>query len=85
MTQSWQVRLATQEQLPTLTRVLARAFVTEPMMTWPIGALSDPAAAIEASFAIWDAANIELGVVFEAGQGAGVAVWVAPESRQPMD
>lgn len=79
MTESWQVRPATPGQLSSLTRTLSRAFVTEPMMTWPIGALSDPTAAIEASFAIWDAANIELGVVFEAGQGAGVAVWVAPE------
>jgi GNAT superfamily N-acetyltransferase len=73
------VQLARPAQLATLSGAMARAFVTEPMMTWPIGVVPELEAAIEACFRIWDSENIELGVVFEIAQGAGGAVWVPPE------
>jgi ribosomal protein S18 acetylase RimI-like enzyme len=73
------VQPAQPSQLTRLCRAMARAFVTEAMMTWPLGDVPDLAAAIEASFRIWDGDNIELGVVFEIANGAGMAVWVAPD------
>jgi GNAT superfamily N-acetyltransferase len=73
------VQLARRSQLTRLCRVMATAYGSEPMMTWPLGDVPDPGAAIEASCRIWDSDNIELGVVFEIANGAGVAVWVAPE------
>jgi GNAT superfamily N-acetyltransferase len=75
------VRPATPDQLELLTRTLARAFGSEPMMTWPIGVVADLEHAIETTFRIWDAVNIDLGVVFETADGAGAAVWIAPELR----
>jgi GNAT superfamily N-acetyltransferase len=76
------VQLARPAQLTTLCSAMARAFVTEPMMTWPLGNVPDLEGAIEASFRIWDGDNIALGVVFEIAHGAGAAVWVAPERHE---
>jgi ribosomal protein S18 acetylase RimI-like enzyme len=78
---SWQVDTARPDQLGVLSTVLARAFVSEPMMTWPLGDIPDRERAIETTFRRWDAENIELGVVFCTGPEAGVAVWVYPEVR----
>jgi ribosomal protein S18 acetylase RimI-like enzyme len=75
------VRPATPDRLDVLVRTMARAFVAEPMMTWPIGPVAELESAIETTFRIWDADNIELGVVFEAEAGAGAAVWIAPDLR----
>jgi GNAT superfamily N-acetyltransferase len=65
--------------LDVICRTLAKAFVDEPMSTWPFDGVTDPARAIEESFRRWDADNIELGIVFEIAAGAGAAVWVPPE------
>jgi ribosomal protein S18 acetylase RimI-like enzyme len=72
---------ATAGQLEAITSALAGAFVIEPMMTWPLGDITDPAAAIAASFRIWDVANIDLGVVYQVADCAGAAVWVAPDQH----
>jgi GNAT superfamily N-acetyltransferase len=75
------IRRASAGRLDELCATLAQAFVTEPMMTWPLGKVGDPEAAIEACFRIWDVGNIELGAMFEIDNGAGAAVWVAPENH----
>jgi hypothetical protein len=73
-----EVRPAEPGQLGTLSKVLARAFAADPMIRWPLGDAVDPEQSLETCFRLWDAGNIELGVAFEAGGGAGVAVWVPP-------
>jgi GNAT superfamily N-acetyltransferase len=75
----WLVQSATPDDLGRVARAFARSLVSEPMMRWPIGEVADPEGAVGSSCRIWDAANIELGVVFVAAAGAGAAVWVAPE------
>jgi ribosomal protein S18 acetylase RimI-like enzyme len=78
---AWHVETATPDQLNALSTALARAFLNEPMMTWPLGEVGDLEHAIETTFRRWDAENIELGVVFATGPDAGAAVWVYPEVR----
>jgi GNAT superfamily N-acetyltransferase len=73
------VRRATTGQLDALATVLARAFADDPMIRWPFPDLPDPEAALQICFRAWNAGNIELGLVFEAGEGAGFAVWVPPD------
>lgn len=73
------VRRAETSQLDALARVLARAFADDPMIRWPFPDLPDPEAVLEICFRAWNAGNIELGLVFEAGDAAGFAVWVPPD------
>jgi ribosomal protein S18 acetylase RimI-like enzyme len=73
------VQQAAPGQLDALARVLARAFADDPMIRWPFPDLPDPVAALEICFRAWNAGNIELGLVVEAADGAGFAVWVPPD------
>jgi ribosomal protein S18 acetylase RimI-like enzyme len=73
------VQPATPGQLGALSGVLARAFADDPMIRWPLGDVADPGRSLEASFRLWNAGNIECGLVLEVASGAGAAVWVPPE------
>ena len=68
-----------------LAPMFGRAFVTEPMMYWPMGTSGDVAARFAGCFASFLAVALPLGLVWEAGQADGVAVWVSPEQREAWD
>jgi ribosomal protein S18 acetylase RimI-like enzyme len=76
---SIEIARASRERLPVLASVLGRAFVTEPMMRWPLGASETDDARLIEAFTYFLDALIELGVVWEAGDGLGAAIWVPPD------
>jgi phenylpyruvate tautomerase PptA (4-oxalocrotonate tautomerase family) len=53
--------------------MLARAFAADPIICWPLRDVADPEPWLEACFRVWNAANIELGLVSEIAGGAGGA------------
>jgi GNAT superfamily N-acetyltransferase len=77
------VRRAVPGQLDELSGTLARAFAGDPMFRWPLPDLADPLPVLHAWFNVWNAANIELGLVFEVAHTAGAAVWVPPDLAGP--
>jgi GNAT superfamily N-acetyltransferase len=71
------------ERVETLADVFARSFADDPMVTWPL-----PAERIEervrATFLRFGGGFAELGMLYEAGDGAGVAAWVPPGQTERM-
>jgi ribosomal protein S18 acetylase RimI-like enzyme len=72
-----EITRAAPDRLPDLAGVLGRAFVDEAMIRWPLGSRANLETII-AMFAILYEAPIGQGVVYEAGDADGVAVWVPP-------
>jgi ribosomal protein S18 acetylase RimI-like enzyme len=68
-----------------LAPVFGRAFVHEPMMAWPMGSSGDVASRFAACFASFLEIAVPLGLVWEAGQADGVAVWISPEHREAWE
>jgi GNAT superfamily N-acetyltransferase len=68
-----------------LALVLGRAFIREPMMWWPLGSDGDLAARFGRCFAAFLEVALPLGLVWEAGQADGVAVWIGPGQREAWD
>lgn len=71
-----------QARLSPLATVFGLAFVHEPMMRWPLGSRGDLAERFTRCFACFLEAALPLGVVWEAGQADGAAVWNPPEQRE---
>lgn len=65
------------ERLPVLAGVLGRAFAEEPMIQWPLGG-SGTVETITEMFHVLYAQPAELGMLWEGGDGGGVAVWIPP-------
>jgi GNAT superfamily N-acetyltransferase len=65
-----------------LAPMFARAFVTEPMMYWPMGRGGDLVARFTQCFEYFLEAALPLGVVWVAGKADGLAVWTSPEQRE---
>jgi GNAT superfamily N-acetyltransferase len=71
---------ATPDRLPELAGVLGRALATEPMLTWPLGADNeDLVERCVSFFELVDGPLVEAGMLWEAGQRLGGAVWVPPD------
>jgi GNAT superfamily N-acetyltransferase len=68
-----------------LAPVFGRAFVREPMMCWPMGSGDDLAARFARCFASFLEVALPLGLIWEAGQADGVAVWTSPEQREAWE
>jgi ribosomal protein S18 acetylase RimI-like enzyme len=67
------------DRLPVLATVFGRAFVDEPMMRWPMGEVDDPVECFTGCFALFLQVALELGLVSEAGNACGAAVWIPPD------
>jgi GNAT superfamily N-acetyltransferase len=68
-----------------LAPLFGRAFVTEPMMYWPMGSSGDVAARFTRCFVYFLEMALPLGIVWVAGQADGLAVWTAPEQREAWE
>lgn len=76
---------ATPDRLGALAGVLGRAFIAEPMIQWPLHGEGTPAS-VTAMFHILYEGPITKGIVWEAGEAEGVAVWVPPgEAGEVLD
>lgn len=76
-----EVARAAPDRLLALAPMFGRAFVDEPMMRWPMGEQGDLAARFTSCFSFFLEAVIGLGLVWEAGNADGAAVWVPPDRR----
>jgi hypothetical protein len=72
------VRHAAADRLPALAGVLARAFRDDPMLRWPLGDGAGYEERLERLYHLVNVEPIARGLVWEAGEGLGVAVWVPP-------
>lgn len=75
---------ATADRLPVLAEVFSRAFLEDPMIRWPLDPALDPATAIRTTFAAIYREVVGSGVVWEAGDGDGFAVWIPPGTAEDM-
>lgn len=75
---------ATADRLPLLAVTLGRAFTDDPMVLWTFGAKADRAERLAAYFRVLDEPYVELGMLWEAGDGAGVALWVPAGATAQM-
>ena len=68
------------DRVPALAAMFGRAFVNEPMMTWPFGSDGDVAGRMELAFRLYFESIEPLGILWEAGEGVGGMVMV-PDDR----
>lgn len=68
-------------RVPALAALLGRAFADDPMIRWPFPADGDDAAERRSTemFRIVDERFAEAGWLWEAGDAAGVALWIPPD------
>jgi GNAT superfamily N-acetyltransferase len=80
------IRPADPSRITQIAGVLGQAFVTEPMLTWPLGGRSDDLEerCIRA-YAHYLGPLLDAGLVWETGDGHGVLVLVSPEERDVWD
>jgi GNAT superfamily N-acetyltransferase len=67
------------DRLLALASVFGRAFIDEPMMCWPMGEVENPVERFTRCFAFFLEMTLELGLVSEAGNASGAAVWIPPD------
>lgn len=76
---------AAPDRLPVLASLLGRAFVNEPMMRWSLGAHGDVAQRFVRQFELFNQTLIEQGMVWEADDARGAAVWVPAAAGEAFD
>jgi GNAT superfamily N-acetyltransferase len=72
-------------RLTALATVFGRAFVNEPMMRWPLGVDGDPVECFTRCFAYFLEAGLPLGLVWEAEQAQGAAIWIPPGQSEAWE
>ena len=80
-----EVRLATVDRVPRIAAMMGRAFVAEPFMLWAFGDHGDLAARFGRFFESLDASFVESGMLWEAGDSLGAAVWIPPGGPHGAD
>ncbi len=76
------VARAAPDRLAALAPVFGRAFVDEPMMRWPMGAHGDIVDRFTRCFGYFLEEVLGLGIVWEAGEAKGAAVWIPPDQSE---
>jgi hypothetical protein len=81
-----EIRPADSSRIAQIAGVLGRAFVTEPMLTWPLGGRSDDLEerCIRA-YALYLGPLLDAGLVWETADGHGALVLVSPEQANVWD
>jgi ribosomal protein S18 acetylase RimI-like enzyme len=64
--------------------VFARAFAEDPIVLWPLSASGDVGGRIEQVFAMIYEGITDAGMIWEAGEADGFAVWIPPGTSQNM-
>jgi GNAT superfamily N-acetyltransferase len=76
------IERATPQQVPALAAMLGASFADDPMLVWPFGA--GKTEMITNFFRAFDEQIVELGWLWEGGDGLGVAAWIPPGSDEAM-
>jgi GNAT superfamily N-acetyltransferase len=63
--------------------MFGRAFVDEPMLVWPMGENGDRVERFTSAFSVALEHLLGLGLVWEAGDAHGAALWFGPEHAEP--
>jgi GNAT superfamily N-acetyltransferase len=74
-----------QARVTALATIFGRAFVGEPMMRWPLGSTGDLVERFTRCFAYFLKSALPLGLVWEAGQADGAAVWIPPDQSEAWE
>lgn len=77
-----EISRASRDRLTPLASVLGRSFVVEPMLRWSLGDHADIAERFTTYFANGLKGDIPRGIVWEAGDADGVAIWVPPDGAE---
>ncbi|MFC5178798.1 GNAT family N-acetyltransferase [Nocardioides taihuensis] len=81
-----EIRSADPSHLQRIAEVFGRAFVTEPMMTWPLGGGSDDLEErCTRAYALYLAPLLDTGLVWETTDGHGALVLVPPDRTDVWD
>ena len=73
------------ERMPQLASVLARAFIDDPIVRWPLPGGADDLEDRMRSMFTWAYEDLaDLGMVWETAGGDGVAVWVPPGGSEQL-
>jgi GNAT superfamily N-acetyltransferase len=78
-----EIRQATRDRIPMLAAMLARAFAEDPMILVTV-APGDPEDRMRRYFALIEEVWADMGVLWEAGEAAGVAAWVPPHQMNDL-
>jgi ribosomal protein S18 acetylase RimI-like enzyme len=81
---SIQISAVSATRLPLLADVMARAFIDDPLLRWPLPADGAVIDRVRATFAAIYEGIVGAGMVWEAGDAAGFAVWIPAGSAQEM-
>ncbi|MGZ8580830.1 MAG: GNAT family N-acetyltransferase [Actinomycetota bacterium] len=80
-----EVSRADRDRMPALAAVLARAFVDDPIIRWPLPDDPDDVEDRVRSMFTWAYVDLaDLGMVWETADGDGVAVWVPPGGAEQL-
>jgi ribosomal protein S18 acetylase RimI-like enzyme len=79
-----EIRAITRERIPRVAEVFTRALRNDPIVLWPLAADGDVQASIETMFAAIYEGIADSGVIWEAGDAAGFAVWIPAGAHQEM-
>lgn len=80
------IRKASPERVPALAGLVGRTFADDHLITWPLRLLT-PQEAEEATtrwFRPYQESIVGLGMLWEAGDGVGVAAWIPPDSDEKL-
>jgi ribosomal protein S18 acetylase RimI-like enzyme len=81
-----EMRPADSSRIAHIAGVLGRAFVTEPMLTWPLGGRSDDLEErCVRAYALYLRPLLDAGLVWETADGHGALVLVSPEQADVWD
>ena len=70
------INVVNRDRLPAMAAVLARAFANDPMIRWPLPDGDGLGDRIEQTFGSIYHGIVDLGLIWEAGDGDGFAVWI---------
>ena len=76
----FEITRAAPERFSTLSGVLGRGFVTEPMLQWSLGTRGDVARRFTEYFEYFNETLARLGMLWEAGRARGAAVWIPADA-----
>ena len=76
------VTQATVDRAGPISEMYSRAFLDEPLLRWPLGAVADPLAVIEAEFCSTNVIAAAHGCLWEVGDAQAGAGWISPQAAE---